>query len=236
MGIAFCSSGIQTVTGFGGIVIALTLGAHTFGVTELVDTFVPLGLLQGTYIVFVDRKHVPWGRVFKLVLPIMGAGTVLGYWAQTQLSGEHMKSILGILVVSLASKELYIWFRQADGSERKPGNLGVISSSLLGAGFMHGLMATGGPLLVYAMTLLRVDKRAFRSGLCAVFWCLNVVLIGMFIEAGRLDSADVPKIASLIPALILGIILGEWIHARIDARKFQLVIFIMLFGAGATLI
>lgn len=236
MGISFCSAGIQTAAGFGGILIALTMGAHSFGVLELVDTFIPLGLLQGGYILFVDRKYVPWRRVLLQVLPIMGLGTLLGYLAQAQLSGERMKSLLGVVVVVLASRELYAWFRVSTDENRKPGHSMLIGAFLLCAGVMHGLMATGGPLLVYAMTLLRVDKRAFRAGLCAVFLMLNVVLIAMFIRVGRLDAADAPRIAALIPAMVFGIVAGQWVHLRIDARKFRLVIFALLLCAGVTLI
>lgn len=234
--IAFCSSGIQTITGFGGMIIALTLGAHLFQVTELVDIFVPLGLIQSAYIVIVDRAYVPWRRLFRQVFPVMGVGTAVGYWTQTQLSGDSLKSILGVLVVILASKELYAWYRATEGSQEKQGKTSVINSALFGAGIMHGLMATGGPLLVYAMTKLRVDKRAFRSGLCAVFLLLNIILVSVFFQAGRLETSDLPRIGALLPALGLGIVLGEWAHRRIDGRKFQLLIFLMLLFAGGSLI
>jgi uncharacterized protein len=235
-GIAFCSACIQTITGFGGMIIALTLGAHMFQVTELVDIFVPLGLLQSCYVVIVDRRHVPWKRLFRQIFPIMAVGTAVGYWTQTQLSGDSLKSILGVLVVVLASKELYAWYRDLQDGDQRPGQSYVVNSAVFGAGIMHGLMATGGPLLVYAMTQLRVDKSAFRSGLCAVFLLLNIVLVCVFFQAGRLQGSDLPDIAALLPALGIGILVGEWAHRKIDSRKFQLLIFVMLLGAGASLI
>ena len=64
--VALCSAAVQTITGFGNMIVALALGAHFFEVTELVDIFVPLGLAQTSYVLIADRRFIPWKKLFFL--------------------------------------------------------------------------------------------------------------------------------------------------------------------------
>ena len=233
--VALCSAAVQTITGFGNMIVALALGAHFFEVTELVDIFVPLGLAQTSYVLIADRRFIPWKKLFSQVIPVMGAGTATGFWLQTKISPDGLRGFLGALVVALSLKELYVWYRDSELETKRTAHPATLGMALFGAGIMHGMMATGGPLLVYAMSRLDVGKRAFRGGLCAVFWLLNVGLVTKFFQVGRLQPSDLREIVMILPALLLGITIGEYVHRTMDKRRFQLVIFVMLLVAGVTL-
>jgi len=234
--VALCSAAVQTITGFGNMIVALALGAHFFEVTELVDVFVPLGLAQTSYVLVVDRKFIPWKKLLTQVIPIMGVGTVVGFWLQIKISPNGLRTFLGCLVVALSIKELYLWYQNSDVEIKRKSHTTTLGLALFAAGIMHGMMGTGGPLLVYAMSRLDVGKRAFRGGLCAVFWLLNIGLVTTFFQVGRLNGSDLGRIGSLLPALLLGIAFGEYVHRSMDKRRFQLVIFMMLLVAGITLL
>ena len=234
--VACCSAAVQTITGFGNMIVALALGAHFFEVTELVNVFVPLGLAQTSYVLFADRKFIPWKKLFAQVIPVMGVGTAAGFWLQTRISPDGLRTFLGCLVVALSLKELYLWYRDSEAETERKAHIVTLGFALFGAGIMHGMMGTGGPLLVYAMSRLNVGKRAFRGGLCAVFWLLNIGLVTTFFQVGRLEMSDLNLIGSMVPALLLGIAIGEYVHRTMDKRRFQLVIFTMLLIAGITLL
>mgnify|MGYP000703379850 CR=1 FL=1 len=87
-----------------------------------------------------------------------------------------------------------------------------LTRGLIGlAGMTHGLFASGGPLLVYAVSGLQMDKARFRATLAGVWLTLNGVLTIAFLMDGRLQPA-LPFVAAYIPILVAGVYVGEKLH------------------------
>ena len=103
------------------------------------------------------------------------------------------------------------------------------------AGITHGLFASGGPLLVYALAGVNLDKARFRATLVVVWFCLNSALTFAF----ALDGSLAPALAHLglyLPLLALGVFAGERLHHRVDEQRFFRIIYAALAMVGAKLI
>ena len=226
---------VETFSGFAGAMVAITLGAHFYPIERLVPVYVVINLLMNSYLVLRHRGHVEWGLLLKQVLPFMCVGLIVGLWLFPYLEELPLKKILGGLIVVFAGARLLRTIKPAKTSSSNfPLWLSAIWQFL--AGVCQAIYATGGPLLVYSLSRRSLVKSAFRATLCTVWGSMNTVLISAFAINGRLDYSALKFTAWLLPALPVGIVLGEWMHGRVSEKQFQLVILLLLLVAGSTLI
>lgn len=228
----FVAYTIETVTGFGSIVIALSLGALLLPISDMLPVLVPLNICMTGYLALRHRRNIHWPTLLKLILPMMAIGTLLGYGLRPWLGDAGMRSLFALLVIWFAGRELHKHWKNHTNAHQHSG-LWTRSWMLL-AGVTHGLFASGGPLLVYALAGVQLDKARFRATLISVWFSLNGLLTIIFAIDGSLIAA-VPRVVALLPVLLIGVVLGEWLHARISEERFRLGVFLLLLATGCSL-
>jgi len=234
-GLVLVSFSTGALAGFGSVIIALTLGAHTQPIEWWVVRLVPLNLFLNGYLVLRHGAHADRRLVLTRVLPLMGLGAAGGYAVAGLLSGPTLKVAFGVFVVVLAAKELLVAAKILPTPTRPlPGPLGGALMTL--AGVIHGIYASGGPLLVYTLSRAGLMKASFRSTLAVIWLALNVALTAAFLISGRLDEAALVDVLSLLPVVVLATALGEWGHHKIDEARFRVVVFTLLLVAGGALV
>ena len=156
----FIAFGIEAITGFGSIVIALSLGALLLPIDAMLPVLVPLNICMTSYLAIRHRQHIHWPTLLKMILPLMVGGTLLGYLLRPALGDNTLQILFGALVIWFAARELW---RSIRGLKVSQHGSGWTRSWMLVAGITHGLFASGGPLLVYALTGTQLSKSAFRA-------------------------------------------------------------------------
>ena len=219
----------QTAAGFGATVLAVTLGSFFVPIQELVPLLVPLSLVQTLWIGWRHRDQVDSAYLFSRILPLMGSGMLLGFTVLPGLDSDHLKLFFALMILVLSVRELLALRR---GISSGAGSTVAELTALIGAGVVHGIYATGGPLLVYAASRRTMDKSTFRSTLIVVWLPLNAVLCTQLIVTGRLTAAQAPTVGLLLLTLPLGVWLGERIHASIDELRFRVLVFSLLLAAA----
>jgi len=232
--VVFFGYTVQTVAGFGSMLVCVTLGAHLLGIRELVTLAVPLSLLQTGYITLRHRDGVDRNLLFLRVLPLMGLGTVIAAVAFAGFEGAWLRYAFAVMILVLAGRELYK-MRWGAGVETPPPKVASFAA-IFGAGLIHGIYATGGPLLVYALGREGLDKHRFRSTLAAVWLALGLVLLTTFVIEGRYEASSALDLLVLLPAVPLGLWVGEKLHHRVDEGRFKAGIWILLIVAAASLL
>ncbi len=107
---------------------------------------------------------------------------------------------------------------------------------LVGAGVAHGLFATGGPLAVAALARLMPTKAAMRATLAVLWLSLNLLVATRLVVRGDLDGDTLLGSAMLVPALLVGLVLGEHVHGLASERTFRrLVAGLLLLSAALVL-
>lgn len=223
---------ISTIAGFGAIIIALALGALMLPVSSMLPVLVPLNLFLTGYIAWKNRQHIDRSLLLGLVLPLMIVGTTAGYFLRPWLGEDLLKTLLGLLIVWFGLRELWRLFRD---TATHPHPRWLTRVLVFFAGITHGLFASGGPLLVYAMAGKRLNKGSMRASLVMVWTILNLGLTLAFLIDGMLVPA-LPRIAGYLPLLVIGYFAGDLLHHRLDERRFRQVVYIMLTFTGSALI
>lgn len=226
---------VQTATGFGAMVVCLTFGAQLIGLDQVIRLMVPLSFLQTGYIVIRHRDGIEWDLLLKRIVPLMALGMASGFLLLTKVGGPWLGLAFGLMVLTLSARDLH-HLRVGGAGPEKPISKPASATAMLGAGVVHGIYAAGGPLLVYAVGREGLDKKQFRSTLSMVWILLNVILITRFVLAGEYDRAVALDVLLLVPTVPLGILLGEWVHHKIDERHFRIAVLLLLAAAAISLI
>jgi len=231
--IVLISFATQAMSGFGSTILALTLGVHLYPIDVLLPVLVPLDMVVNLYLVTRHHRHMDRPLLLRSILPAMGFGIVAGIIAFQYIEGDLLKKIFGVLVILLSTRELYRLLRKRHDPVALS-NLGA-KACIAAAGIVHGIYASGGPLLIYAVSRSNLSKSVFRSTLAAVWFIFSVVLTASYLIAGQFTADSIRFIAMLLPLILAGILLGEWLHHRIDEDRFKIFVFAVLFFAGLSI-
>jgi hypothetical protein len=224
----------QAMTGFGSIILAVTLGSHLYPIEFLLATLVPADLFMNIYIVGKYPRGVDRGLLFRGILPLMGAGLLVGIGIFQLVHGAPLKKAFGLVVALLCGRELARLLRRP-GTGR-PLSRTQYAVSVLAGGVTQGLFASGGPLVVYAVGRLDLEKGRFRSTLSALWLLTNSVLVVSYIAAGLLTKANLKFWLYLAPTIAIGTLIGERLHDRVNEHLFRILVFAILVVAGLSLV
>jgi uncharacterized membrane protein YfcA len=198
----------QAMSGFGSTILALTLGIHLYPIEVLLPVLVPLDMLVNLYLVARHHRHLNRPFLFRSILPAMGIGVLAGILAFHFIQGLLLKKIFGLLVILLSLRELYRFLRKRLDQKALSRLRSTVYVTL--AGLIHGIYASGGPLLIYAVSRLNLPKSV----------------------AGTFCAESLRFIAILLPVIVIGLLLGEWLHHHIDEYRFKIFVFAVLLVAG----
>lgn len=234
LAIVLLSNTVQSTTGFGSAVIALGLGAHLIPVKDLVVALVILGWFQCIWLVYIGHKHIDWRQLTRRIFPLCGAGLAMGVWVFNSMNEDLLKLLLGVFILVTSILEIV---RQFKGQTSIKPLKFIYSIVVLGlAGIIHGVFASGGPLVVYYTSRVINDKARFRATLSMLWIVLGSILLCVYMASGRIDKAALSLAGFLTPGLIGGIIIGEFLHARVNETAFRKAVYIVLFFAGLSLL
>jgi hypothetical protein len=233
MGIVLLSFTSQALSGFGSIIIAVTLGSHLYPIKELLPVLVPLDVLINGYLVARYRSTVDTGFLVRKIFPPVGAGFAAGVIMFSLLDSSILKGVFGVFVVAISVRELVVAVRTADPRTISPA--GRAAYLVLG-GLIQGVFASGGPPVVYAVGRSLHDKTVFRSTLAALWFTVNSVLLATYAMTHRLTPETLTDSAILLPTVVLGIVIGELLHRYINEKHFRIVVFCVLIVAGLSIL
>ncbi len=220
--------------GFGGILIPIALGAAFYSIEWMLSILIPLTIISNSYILIRYFRQVDFTLLLRRILPIMGIGLIFGMILFQYLHGELQERIFGVLVVLLSLRELIQLFR----TEKESSPVGRIKSFLyiLSSGVIQGMYGSGAPLLVYVVNKLNLEKSSFRSTLSVVWLTMNCVLTISYVVTHKVTAETVKTSAMLLPSLVFGLLLGEYLHSKISARIFRIIVYIMLLLSGFSIV
>ncbi len=222
--LAFTTEG---AIGFGGTVLAASVGAQLVPLEVLLPAFVVVNLVLSTWLLARGRDAIAWRILAREVAPTVGIGAAVGL-ALFHVPGQRWM-ILGFsaFVIGLAILQLV-----RPGTELRRGPR--IALLALG-GIAHGLFGTGGPMIVYVMRRRVPDKRAFRATLAVLWIALNAALVANFASAHLYTRGTLELVLAIGLAVVPGLWLGGWIHHKLDPVRFERAVWLVLLAAGLAL-
>lgn len=222
---------VYVLLGFGAGLIAVgTLALVLPEIRDVVVLILLVNLPAELFVVWTSRRHIHW-RGLALLLIGIGAGIPIGAWVlrfgePTVVLGLLGSSLLVIGVLFLAVKEdarviIPTWANPLTG---------------LCSGLLTGLFGTGGPPLVLHYRLLGVGKAVFRSNLMTLFLLMTGVRLPSYIALGLVTPPRLAAAAAILPAVVVGAVLGHRIHLDLSEETFRRLVSIGLVALGLLLL
>ncbi len=211
---------VEAVAGFGGTILALALGARWFSIEALLAWFLPVNLILSTTLAVRGRAAIDRAMLARRILPVIGVGVAGGTALAWVIVADRARLAFSILVVAVAVAELARQVRPAPTAARvrRPW---LERALLIGAGVAHGLFASGGPLAVAALARAMPTKAAMRATLAVLWLTLNVLVLTRLAIRGDVDGDTLLGSLLLVPALLVGLGLGERVHGLASERTFR---------------
>jgi hypothetical protein len=227
-GIALVAFATEGAIGFGGTVIAASVGAQLIPLDALLPAFVPLNLVLSSWLLSRGWDAVTWRLLVVEIAPPVAIGAAVGLALFHLPAKAALALAFGVFVAGLA---LFQLLRPADRPLAHVWRLGL----LVVGGVAHGLFGTGGPMIVYVTRRRVPDKRAFRSTLAVLWLALNTALLVNFLSLDLYTRDTANMGLALAVVIVPGLWLGERIHHALDAARFERVVWLLLFVAGIAL-
>jgi len=207
---------IKGATGFGTALVMVPIATLLLGIHDAVVLSTILDIVGGAVLFF--RNPHPHGRAFWAPLAAaMVAGSVVGSVILGFVPVSGFEYVLGAVILVLGA-----WFLGGRGGRDEstltivpperasPLDLGVSAFS----GLCGGLFGISGPPIVYYLGG-RLAKHAFRNTLVAVFLFGSTARLVTYTSVGLMGMRSAVLSLASIPALLLGLYLGNHLFFRI---------------------
>ena len=145
------------------------------------------------------------------------------------LQTEILLQIFAAFVILVALSGLF---------KRKEYNLPepVLNAILVLAGIIHGMFVSGGPLLIIYAVKKLPDKQNFRTTLSMIWVALDIYLIIKQTGAGLMTSFTLTTTAWSVPALLVGVYIGNRLAKRMSQEVFLRLTYVLLLISGVSLL
>ena len=226
--IIFLAYTVKGMSGFGSGLIAIPLLAFIFPLSFIVPV---LGLLSysGTIMQSVHlRKQVVWRDMLPLI-PFSMLGIAIAIWLLVNIDAKVLVACLGVFVLAYS---IYSLLPQSDF---KGGRGWVLLAGSFG-GMVGALFGTGGPFYVVYLKMRKLNKGQFRATIAMIFLVDGGVRIGGYGVAGLYNEKVLWMLLMLFPVLLLGMYIGHHLHIKVEQKRFNQVISVMLLISGLMLI
>lgn len=104
------------------------------------------------------------------------------------------------------------------------------------SGYTSFVAHAGGPPLMIYLLPKKLDKSVFVGTVTIYFAVVNYVKLIPYALLGQLSAENLGTSLLLVPAAVLGVKLGVWMHDRVDAVLFNKLMYVFLFGTGVKLL
>ncbi|MCB1160505.1 MAG: sulfite exporter TauE/SafE family protein [Leptospiraceae bacterium] len=232
--ILFFSYTIEAITGFGSTVIAVSLLSTVYSLQEILPVIVPMSLVLSTGISYKNRRDIQIKLLKRKLLPLLFIGLLIGMLCFYFISADVLKMQFAIFIIILSSLKL----PEVMGlyENKKPMKTYLSNIGIILAGVIHGLFASGGPLLVYVLGAFGLKKSEFRATLSMVWLSLNILMTVYYISRNMIHLEHLYKIGILLFIIPLAYYFGNRFHQVISEKIFYLVIYVLLIVVGFMII
>jgi uncharacterized protein len=229
--IVFLAFFVRGISGFGSATIAIPLLAHFVALKIAVPLLLIHDLLSTLATVTIDRRAIDKSEIRALLPPTL-IGVVIGVTLLVTLPAQPLLATLGALVIMFGIRT-----HVNPQGHKRISRLWAIPAGFTG-GALGGAFGSGAatPAMIY-LTHRLADKSRVRgtfSGFAIFDYSFRVIT---FAVTGLLLSRELLFLVAItLPAMALGLYLGNKLHGRISNERAMKVIGALLVGSGMALL
>lgn len=223
-------------TGVAGLgVLSVAFFANALPARESTGALLPLLVCADVFGIAFFRKHADWSHLWKL-FPWVVLGFLPGWLVLDRISSNAMERLIGSIIVGMVI--LHLWrIRRVEipGSSKPHGPWFPAAVGLL-AGFTTMTANAAGPVMVLYLLAVGLPKLAFIGTAAWFFMLINVLKIPFSAQLGLITLESLKLDALLLIILIPGALLGPWILARLDQKRFEVMTLALTITAALRLL
>ncbi|MGH8690320.1 MAG: TSUP family transporter, partial [Burkholderiales bacterium] len=220
--------------GFGGA-LGLPLLALVIPVKILAPAWSLVGIVSSAAIIGKDRQHVAKRELLGL-LPGCALGVAAGLFAFKTLDAALLARALGAFIILYAAYTL--WMSTQPAGTRPPVPPAVLKPA---ASFLSGTVGTMFGAMASIFFAIYLDasgarKHTFRATLSAMLLTLSVARAIGYAAVDELTLDSFILCAAALPAMGIGLLVGDRIHTGLSERTFKRLVCAALLACGLPLI
>jgi len=230
---AFCAglakAGILGVGMLSVVLMAMVMDARSStGLLLLVLVAADIGA------VWIYRRNAKW-RVLRRIIPPALAGVIIGYLIMGAIPAGIFSHVIGWIVLSMAVLHVINRLFGKNMEQYVHGHGFAWPMGLLG-GITTMLANAAGPIMTLYFLALDLPKMEFVGTVAWFFFLINLFKIPFSIHLGIMKLDTLPFTLLVLPAMVAGMLLGQWIIVRIPQRIFEILVISLSAVGGLKLI
>ncbi len=201
----------------------VVLMAKAFGAKPSIGLVLPLLIVADFMGYYINHKGGSWRAVWRMAPPAM-AGVAIGWALLDRIDSALARlvigwTIIGLLIFKLVldwQKERFLFLTQHRGFAWFMGWL---------AGVVTMLANAAGPVMTVYLLSQRLEKKDLLGVFSRFFLFINLFKVPFSSQLRIINGPSLITNLMLLPAVILGIILGWWIIKCIPQKPFEWLLF-----------
>jgi len=225
--LALLSEVVGTIGGFGSSVFFVPLAGFFFDFHTVLALTSILHVFSNAAKLVLFGKHVRWRLLLLLGIPSV-VFVILGAFLSTRLQFKYTELILGLFLIAFS-----VLFFCKPLIKLSPTRLNAVSAGGI-AGFLAGLIGTGGAIRGLALAAFDLEKGVFVATSAAIDSGVDFSRMIVYLQARYLSPAFYWYIPGLLLVAFVGSYLGKIALNRLDQKNFRRIVLVLIFLIGLT--
>ena len=216
------------------VILTIVIMARIMPAKESTGAIVPMLLAGDLIACTIYRREVSW-RELRDLLPMTLLGLLGGWVLMHYIPGEFFGRFLGWMILLMMLVVLWQEFDRRLLSAIMNHPIFVNTSGFL-SGVTTMMANASGPVMTFYLLAKKVDKMTF-VGTCAwFFFATNLVKLPLSLNLGLITKKSLMMNIALLPAVVIGMILGRLLLGRIPQVVFDWVLIVISIAASIRMI
>lgn len=224
--IAFLSEVVGTVAGFGSSVFFVPLAGMLFGFHEVLALTSILHVFSNAAKLVFFRQHVQRRLLLLLGIPSI-CFVILGAYLSTKLEFKFTELILGAFLIVFS---LFFLFKPT--VRLSPNAFSAVAGGGI-AGFLAGLIGTGGAIRGLVLAAFDLEKGVFVATSAAIDSGVDFSRMIVYLRSNYLTATFYWYIPGLLLVAFAGSFVGKLMLNRIQQKSFRKIVLALVFLIGA---
>ena len=221
----FCEI-IGTVGGFGSSVFFVPLAGFFFNLKIVLGLTAVMHVFSNLAKIILFRKHIDFKLMWLFGIPST-LGVILGAWIVTTTDIIYGELVLSIFLIAFS---IFFYFKPE--FVLPPNKTNAISGGGI-AGFLAGLIGTGGAVRGASMAAFNLEKNVFVGTSAAIDMGVDFSRSVIYLENGFIGKEHLPLIPILLLVSFAGSYFGKRILADVSQDNFKKIVLGLIFIIGA---
>ena len=226
---------IEGITGFGSTVLALPFLTPLVGIKNAIPVLCVLNCVMAAYLVGRSWRSISW-REFGFIALWVVLGLPVGLALYAFLPANVLCAVLGAAMIVIGADGVRKCRKRSAESSAGAKRTFLMRALLFCGGIIQGAFGSGGPFIVIYAAKALPEKSLFRVTLSLLWLATNSVRLVVWTIRGTVWNRENAMLAlAALPFMVAGVLIGDWLHHRVDGYCFRLCVYLVLGVAGAVM-